>query len=545
MQKYYLEAKNRLHFTILLALSSLNFFWRANLDPNPLHDGYMYFTSLATTQGLIPNKDYFSQYGPLFPFVQGAILRLFGDEVIHLRFFNALLLALITVTLYEIVRTKLSNFHSFLIGLLWITGTSAGWTTLLPWVNVFTTFVFLISVFLYMSIQRNVVSVFRRTTYVLLSGILLGSIPFLRIQTIPVFFASMLIYLVVFRKLSQNLKLIGFGTLLSFAIFSFIFIHNGSFIPYIQQCLIWPLTYYAPQDYSIESLAPNIYFIAVPAFWIISRRLIKRNWVFAIWTTLIFLVSLIYTSSHELSYISLSRPDILLNSMLNAILGSFFYMVIMIAIYLFVRLIWIVFSQKQIDQKTLVGIFPLLLAFSQLYPAWDPAHIWWVFPLIAVSFAMSSSVNFMSGAFSRYLPLILGITIAGFLTSSSYLLQERDYYSVPLLKGMKSEPSVVNMLEDNLTSLVAIKARSMSTKFDCPDAIYAVSDSVVQTSTPSFINWGPELNAGFTNFDYVFVCNQNIGYFDQIYGKDFRIIQILPSLDFPDKFNLIGQKIEK
>ena len=154
-------------------------------------------------------------------------------------------------------------------------------------------------------------------------------------------------------------------------------------------------------------------------------------------------------------------------------------------------------------------------------------------------------MNFMSGAFSRYLPLILGITIAGFLTSSSYLLQERDYYSVPLLKGMKSEPSVVNMLEDNLTSLVAIKARSMSTKFDCPDAIYAVSDSVVQTSTPSFINWGPELNAGFTNFDYVFVCNQNIGYFDQIYGKDFRIIQILPSLDFPDKFNLIGQKIEK
>jgi len=259
----------------------------------------------------------------------------------------------------------------------------------------------------------------------------------------------------------------------------------------------------------------------------------------------VFAVSILYTRSHELSYISISNPDILLNSILNAILGSFFYIVMVIAIYLFIGLIWKVVKKRQIGEVSAFGILILLFAFSQLYPAWDPAHIWWVFPVIAISFAINSRQSFIDYVFSRFRPLIVAMVIFGLFASVSYLFQERQYFSVPLLSGMKSEPIALKNIESNLVALNALKTDSVSIKFDCPDALYSVSNSIVQRFSQDFINWGPALDTAEMNYDYVFVCNTDRDYFQMKYSVEYRIIETLPSVDFSDKFNLIGQRFEK
>jgi hypothetical protein len=216
-----------------------------------------------------------------------------------------------------------------------------------------------------------------------------------------------------------------------------------------------------------------------------------------------------------------------------------------VAIYLFTGIIWKVAKKRQIGEVSAVGITSLLFAFSQLYPAWDPAHIWWVFPIIAVSFAVNSRKTFIDQVFLRFHSLIVAMVVIGFFSSATYLVQERHYFSVPVLNGMKSEPIAMNSIESSLVALNALKSDSSIIKFDCPDALYAVSDSTVQKLSRDFINWGPTLDLAETKYDYVFVCNKDRDYFQQKYSDNYRIIEILPSVDFSDKFNLIGQKFEE
>ena len=70
------------------------------LDVDPYHDGFIYPMALLVSQGGVPNKDFFSMYGPMAPFVQGIWLDVFGPSLLNLRIHGAILIVTISI-LYE------------------------------------------------------------------------------------------------------------------------------------------------------------------------------------------------------------------------------------------------------------------------------------------------------------------------------------------------------------------------------------------------------------------------------------------------------------
>ena len=79
----------------------------ARLDPEPHHDGVMLAAAIGVSEGKIPNKDVFTQYGPLTPLLQGMWLRLTEPTLLSLRIFTSLLLAGCGLVLFLILKSRL------------------------------------------------------------------------------------------------------------------------------------------------------------------------------------------------------------------------------------------------------------------------------------------------------------------------------------------------------------------------------------------------------------------------------------------------------
>ena len=75
------------------------------LDVDPYHDGFIYPMALLVSQGGVPNKDFFSIYGPMAPFVQGIWLDVFGPSLLNLRTHGAILIVIISISL-EMMQIK-------------------------------------------------------------------------------------------------------------------------------------------------------------------------------------------------------------------------------------------------------------------------------------------------------------------------------------------------------------------------------------------------------------------------------------------------------
>jgi hypothetical protein len=76
---------------------------QVRIEPNGIHDGIMFPGAVASSEGLIPNRDFFSQYGPITPILQGYWLKVFPVEIISLRILDAILLATIGLYLFGFI----------------------------------------------------------------------------------------------------------------------------------------------------------------------------------------------------------------------------------------------------------------------------------------------------------------------------------------------------------------------------------------------------------------------------------------------------------
>lgn len=523
---------------IIALVSIIPFFSRVRIEPNPLHDGYVYSAALATTQGLVPNRDFFSQYGPLFPYIQGVFLDIFGNQVTSLRIANALLLTAIAVLFYKLCLFKLSPLRSFLVVLLWVSGISAGWTTLLPWVNVLTTFIVLLAIFLMKISLGNTKSLLKRKFCFLVSGSLISTIPFLRIQTIPILGISIILSYLFLKESRNPLTYFNFGLFFGLISLVTIFQALGALVPYIEQCLIWPFTFYKPQNFTLESLAPNFYFLFVPIFWILLRKLVRSNLYFSLSVATVLLISIFYTRNNELSYLSISHPDILLNNILNSILGTLFFAVV----FLGIGAIWNslkFIGDKSRFSKTLPGIGIIVLGLSQLYPAWDPAHIWWITPLVIIGIIEITPLSKCISFLISYQALLVGLISVGLLSAGLYQFHPREEFHSRILQGMVASKETRSAIDENLIQINRIKSGDLDIKFDCPDGLYAVSDGEIHDSRPVFVNWGPVELADDETFEGLFVCNQSSEYIQEYFLNTYTVEEKLPSVDYLDKNNWI------
>ena len=114
---------------------------QAPFDLEPLHDGLAFAMATATANDLLPNRDFFAQYGPLSPFIFGSVLKVFGHYMLVLRIFTAILLTVTGCIFFLILKRFISVKSACLLSITWAVSSPLyiNLNTDLPWASVVTT----------------------------------------------------------------------------------------------------------------------------------------------------------------------------------------------------------------------------------------------------------------------------------------------------------------------------------------------------------------------------------------------------------------------
>ena len=99
----------------LFALEFLYFAYIHSWEVDPHHDGIMYTAAVGVYEGKIPHRDFFAQYGPVTPMIQGIWFRITEPTLFNLKLLASFALALIGTLLYVAIKSRLSAITIFFI----------------------------------------------------------------------------------------------------------------------------------------------------------------------------------------------------------------------------------------------------------------------------------------------------------------------------------------------------------------------------------------------------------------------------------------------
>jgi len=119
------------------------------------HDGIMFKPALDISNGMLPFKESFIQYGLFSAILQSASISLFGPYLIALKLLTALFYALIAVSLWYIWRTIMPTWLALISIIIWLTLSPYLVSTTFPWSTVFALFFIFTSVLLIIYFIRS------------------------------------------------------------------------------------------------------------------------------------------------------------------------------------------------------------------------------------------------------------------------------------------------------------------------------------------------------------------------------------------------------
>ena len=90
------------------------------MDPDPHHDGYMFTAARAVSSGLRVHGEVFYQYGPVTAWLHGAVLRVFGEHLLVLRFFSVAAILTAIAFSYCVARRVYSSATALIATTMWI-----------------------------------------------------------------------------------------------------------------------------------------------------------------------------------------------------------------------------------------------------------------------------------------------------------------------------------------------------------------------------------------------------------------------------------------
>lgn len=521
------KIKNQFTDVIFITFVAAIFLIQARLDPDVHHDGIAFTAALANSTGLKPNLDYFSQYGPVAPIVQGLFLDIFGARLIVLRILTALMLTIIALLTLKSIQVKAGHKIAYLIVIYWVLSAP---TYLLPtntpWASVFTTLLGLIILNLS---QKPKISWF--TIMLLVAVGTLCRVQFILIGVI------LLLGTIIRNGKNRPKNEIYRAASITIAIFGLSMQLSGILLPYVRENLIWSFITYSPNPIGFDkaSLLKLTGLFWIPIFTFLFWRAIRRDFGVEVHGTrgfyrYLFLISLIFLniamffhevdpenrSFHNPIYIVKFLAQIISFSGVFALTGFF-----TVAILKKLRQSW----SKSITNAQLIQISVGLTTLVQLYPQWDEMHIWWLSPIFAV--LVFYFKPFKVKSISSMLTIL--ILIAGFQFMSN-IFQERVKFRDEILSGMVGTKASVSGLGTTLENLETyFKTREY--EFDCDNAIYAGAGGRYLSELHSYVNWGPKSGTSNTFKPRgIFVCN--LSYTEAIKQRDssnFKFAKILKS----------------
>lgn len=481
------------------------------LDVDPYHDGFIYPMALLVSQGGVPNKDFFSMYGPMAPFVQGIWLDVFGPSLLNLRIHGAILIVIISILLFFLSRRFLGDVGAGLISTIWLVGNPLIVHPSLPWVDLYTTLILLLGIIYVGKVSSR--DALRPLNYFVL-GIVLGLGVFAKINfSIPLVVIFLLVTIYFGFKSSLALAQ---GILITLTVFIGLMYFIGALKGYIEQGIIFPLSMH-DEGKSIRGIF-NIKILifgsgALLIFYLFNRlsfsnRLTRRH-ILGSSVILTLSAGLIAFYFREVSApfvafagdISKDVSNFLKNSPYWLLFGSIFLAVMSVARVFMRRK-----SKKLDSQSVLTGIIGFSSIF-QLYPNPEPGHIWFVFP-VAIIAAMVWVPSLMNEKNLRYLSkLALIPTCAALITINvSYISIDREQHTAKPFVGMLSQQEKTSLIDSTMRQLEKIIIKE-TVQYNCPLGIYSVAGNNYRGSDYQYVDLIPKFNKPKVDSDLIFTCD--------------------------------------
>lgn len=482
----------------------------ARLDPEGHHDGVMLAAAIGVSEGAVPNKDVFTQYGPLTPLLQGFWLFLTEPTLLSLRIFTAIQLSLCGALLFWLLRPILTVPYSAAISLAW--SLSYPFFILpidLPWASVLTTLLALVT----MAILRDVRDKEKSTYRFAIASALLALGIFARIHMI-VPLSILGLYLVVLWRQTGNskpLKVWALSSIATLASALFLLIKYGALEEFFHQCILWPSTYYAAPAIGftkgeIVAMALLLFF---PGFLFLlwSQIQIGKSAIGNIPKTILYsavtwaVIVLANTHVDHKSYLNPVYVAVSISQNFPSILGYS-------AVTLLLIFIW---AERKKLSFLRIELLPVAIGAAllpQLYPAHDTLHLYWITPAAIASVALYLRNKNPSGslvAAKQIIPTVISIIVAGLVLSGIHLAKPREGYHDPVLRGMIGEELTRKPIDEILSSLRELPTGS-SIEFDCAHGLFAVAGGKYLPSDLRFVNWGSPIKSNL-KYDYKLSCD--------------------------------------
>jgi hypothetical protein len=167
-----------------------------------------------------------------------------------------------------------------------------------------------------------------------------------------------------------------------------------------------------------------------------------------------------------------------------------------ITIFIIVSVIFIKQSRFNLRMISL-EFWVAAAALAQLYPFFDPHHVWFVTPMLIIgliSFSFRIEVKCKDLLFKGAKPVLFIIVLVLFSQFCVSASQARYEYLSPQMKGMYSIWRSADEIDKTLIKLNEL-AIPGSVQFDCRDGLYAVANGKYLANSPMFVTWGPMLTA--------------------------------------------------
>jgi hypothetical protein len=497
-------------------LATLFYFTRfAPLDPEVHHDGVMLTAAIAVSEGKIPNRDVFAQYGPLAPTLQGIWVYLTEPTLLSIREFTSLILAGTAVLMVILLSQYTSKTLSFLLATVWATSYPFFILPMnLPWSSVITTFIALLILILILKVIKINEPSFRFYIYTIFLTFLGCISIFGRLHM------ALTLCGIAFFSLCLNVKRMQFLYLKIWAgtVFITLFVIFGlmsiadSIVPYINQSILWAATRYVGNELTfskaqiMEKLLLFFFPIMTTAFYfchkVVRSVRLSETKKYVVFSLILLIAPISIWKVTDKSYLN---PKYFLVSLTQNFTNWLGYSAVTFLLYLFVRSL----IKKSLTRLRLaIGVYGISI-LTQLYPLHDVLHLYWITPVIVVLLAIwldTDRSQFNRTRLATLKLILLPLLGVNLILSGYNLAMDRvNYQSDSVLRGMRGNPTNLDPIQKTIDAVMSASAIG-SIEFNCRDGLYAVSGGRYLPLGPNFVNWGPEVNSEVKT-KFVLACN--------------------------------------
>ena len=514
-------------------------FWVVSpLDPEPYHDGSQLPAAIAVADGMTVHQDVFSAYGFITAWAQGGVVRLFGTDLLTIRYFTAVLVAVVAVLIFILGRwVSRSLWIAIGLAALWVVawpGRAVIWgTPFLPWPSVVYLVFQLVAVLL---LARGLLFSNRRTLSLGVAGAFTGLALLTRINYGAAFALALLVTFIIFYRRAQlskrHLVAVVSGFVAAIAVPLAVIQAQGALRAFFDQSISGPLAGKAIVKATEWFYIKNAYLwgsalLLISIFvllWLAKQTWVSQRW-FAAFLTINVLGLIVWSSAsiegspvrtiilEHLTWTPALDGQAMQPLFLSAVI-SLIYAVVL-AIQLLRGLAGPTLGgdtaiTKPLDQSL---IFQVLLGFTavaslvQLYPIADPNHLWWAAPLPLILLTCGIPINFSSRAKNAVaIVLVVPCLVVSIFTARQLLERPRTLIESGVLNGMRISDQYVDSVAKVDKIFGSVKAHSAV--FVCKEGLFAVWNGTYLANGPGYVDYsyGLESASAPTEPAQTFLC---------------------------------------